>query len=501
MEHRASGVLMHISSLPGPFGIGTFGQSAYDFVDFLKQTKQTYWQILPLTTTSYGDSPYQSFSANAGNTHFIDFEVLAQDGLLTESDWVDVDFGDNPESIDYEKIYYNRRPILEKAVQNFLSKTLPKAFETFLSEQEGWLQDFAEFMAIKESYNNVSLQDWPDDLARKRDTNRLGQLRQELAETINYHKVTQYFFFSQWQDLKAYANDQGIKIIGDMPIYVAGDSVEVWTMPNLFKLDENLKLTHVAGCPPDDFSDVGQLWGNPIYDWSKHAETGFAWWIYRIQESLKLYDVLRIDHFKGFSDFWEIDGETQIPKEGHWVSGPGYALFEAVKKALGDLPIIAEDLGYIDDKARRLLADTGFPGMKVLEFAFYDTDASSVDIPFNAVPHGIAYIGTHDNDVVNGWYDTLTENQVAFLKDYANVRPGQPVYDFMLRQLFATVSQVAIPTMQDILNKPASSRMNTPNTLGGNWQWRMLADDITDQTQDFLKHLTELYGRVNPAHK
>lgn len=498
METRASGVLLHISSLPGKFGIGTFGREAYHFVDFLKETNQTYWQLLPLTSTSYGDSPYQSFSAVAGNVNFIDFDLLQKDGLLKEADYADASFGDDEEAVDYALLFEVRRPILEKAVANFLAaEENLKKLKVFEEQNETWLDDYTEFMAIKEHFGHKALQEWGDKKAIQRDEERLVYYRHLLADEINYYKVTQYFFFEQWLALKDYANKNHIKIIGDMPIYVATDSVEVWTMPELFKLDDDMKPMSVAGCPPDEFSDEGQLWGNPIYDWQNHRETGFAWWIYRIQESFKLYDILRIDHFKGFSDYWEIEGDSDSAKNGSWKPGPGISLFRAVQNALGELPIIAEDLGYVDDRARQLLRDTGFPGMKVLEFGFYDVTGKSIDIAHRCVPNSVAYIGTHDNEVVNGWYDNLSLEQKEFVDAYTHRKPIEPVNQAMLRLLFSTVSDTVILTMQDLLNKPASSRMNTPSTIGGNWQWRMRAKDLTQDKKDFLIALTKLYQRGN----
>ncbi|WP_277952178.1 4-alpha-glucanotransferase [Streptococcus thoraltensis] len=499
MTQRESGILMHISSLPGQFGIGSFGKEAYDFVDFLVETKQTYWQILPLTTTSYGDSPYQSFSAIAGNTHFIDFTFLAESGYLAAEDFQGISFGNNPEEVDYALIYESRRPILEKAVQGFLASLEGKTLlETFVSEN-AWVSDFSEFMAIKEYFGNKALQEWDDKSIVQRDTVALTSYREKLADDILYHKVTQYFFYSQWLDLKAYANDNGIQIIGDMPIYVSADSVEAWTMPELFKLDDERKPLTIAGVPADEFSDTGQLWGNPIYNWELHEKTGYAWWIYRIQESFKLYDKLRIDHFKGFSDFWEIPGGDDTALNGRWSEGPGYRLFEAVKNELGELPIIAENLGYIDAKAEKLLEDTAFPGMKIMEFGFYDVEGQSIDIPHNYTPDTVAYTGTHDNEVVNGWYDNLNSEQQDFLNAYIHRSQDEKISEAMLRSLYASVSHIAIATMQDLLDKDESSRMNTPNTLGGNWQWRMLADDLTQDKKDFLTKITELYARANTS--
>ena len=498
MLTRSSGVLMHITSLPNAFGIGSFGQSAYDFVDFLVETKQTYWQILPLTTTSYGDSPYQSFSAIAGNTHLIDFDLLTQMGLLKESDYVSVNFGDDPTSVDYERIFYARRPILETAVKNFLAnQSLQADFNHFEKNNRLWLDDFAEFMAIKEHFGNQALQKWDDKKAVARDPKTLEKYRTMLADQIQYFKVTQYFFFKQWSELKNYANQKGIKIIGDMPIYVAADSVEVWTKPELFQLDKERNPLFVAGVPADQFSATGQLWGNPLYDWEEHKKQGYAWWIHRIEESFKIYDVLRIDHFKGFSDYWQVDGKADIAKYGSWQPGPGYDLFKAVKEQLGDLPIVAEDLGNIDDKARKLLADCNYPGMKILQFGFEDVSGKSLDSPHYCIPHSIVYTGTHDNDVTNGWYNGLTEQQQQYTNDYTHRSEDESICQAMIRQLFATVSNTAIATMQDVLDLPASSRMNVPSTIGGNWQWRMQQSDLTQDKKDFLAKMATLYQRAN----
>ena len=498
MSTRSSGVLMHITSLPNAFGIGSFGQSAYDFVDFLVETKQTYWQILPLTTTSYGDSPYQSFSAIAGNTHLIDFDLLTQMGLLKEADYASVNFGDDPTNVDYERVFYTRRPILETAVKNFLANHAFQAdFQNFENNNRLWLDDFAEFMAIKEHFGNQALQKWDDKKVVARDPSALEKYRSMLAEQIHYFKVTQYFFFKQWTELKNYANQKGIQIIGDMPIYVAADSVEVWTKPELFQLDKERNPLFVAGVPADQFSATGQLWGNPLYDWEEHKKQGYAWWIHRIEESFKIYDVLRIDHFKGFSDYWQVDGKADIAKYGSWQPGPGYDLFKAVKEQLGDLPIIAEDLGNIDDKARKLLTDCNYPGMKILQFGFEDVSGESLDSPHYCIPHSIVYTGTHDNDVTNGWYNSLTEQQQQYINDYTHRHEDESICQAMIRQLFATVSNTAIATMQDVLDLPASSRMNVPSTIGGNWQWRMQQSDLTQDKKDFLEKMTTLYQRAN----
>ena len=493
MTKRSSGVLMHITSLPGQFGIGTFGKSAYDFVDFLEETKQTYWQILPLTTTSYGDSPYQSFSAVAGNLNLIDFSLLTEAGLLEESDYSNVNFGDNPEKIDYALLFEARRPILEKAVANTSknSKVLAE-IEKFEAENSSWLADYAEYMAIKESFGYKSFIHWDEDIKKGEEAAR-EKYRTELQDSIRYYTVTQYFFFKQWLALKEYANGKGIKIIGDMPIYVSADSVEMWTMPELFKVDENNEPLYVAGCPADDFSPTGQLWGNPIYDWEKHKEQGFSWWIYRVQESFKIYDVLRIDHFKGFSDFWQIDKDAENAVNGTWEAGPGIELFQKIKEQLGDLPIVAENLGFIDAKAEKLLDDSRYPGMKILQFAFPGED--NLDRPHHYTQNSVAYTGTHDNDVVNGWYEKLSESERELVSEYLNRRDDEKITEAMIRGIYSSVSDYAIVTMQDLLDKDATSRMNVPSTVGGNWEWRMLAEDLTEERKEFLRNITVRYSR------
>ena len=493
MTKRSSGVLMHITSLPGEFGIGTFGKSAYDFVDFLEETKQTYWQILPLTTTSYGDSPYQSFSAVAGNLNLIDFSLLKEDGLLEESDYSEVNFGENPEKVDYALLFEARRPILEKAVANTSKNNDVLAeIEKFEAENSSWLADYAEYMAIKESFGYKSFIHWDEDIKKGEQAAR-EKYRTELQDSIRYYTVTQYFFFKQWLALKEYANEKGIKIIGDMPIYVSADSVEMWTMPELFKVDENNEPLYVAGCPADDFSPTGQLWGNPIYDWEKHKEQGFSWWIYRVQESFKIYDVLRIDHFKGFSDFWQIDKDAENAVNGTWEAGPGIELFQKIKEQLGDLPIVAENLGFIDAKAEKLLDDSGYPGMKILQFAFPGED--NLDRPHHYTQNSVAYTGTHDNDVVNGWYEKLSESERELVSEYLNRRDDETITEAMIRGIYSSVSDYAIVTMQDLLDKDATSRMNVPSTVGGNWEWRMLAEDLTEERKEFLRNITVRYSR------
>lgn len=497
MKKRQSGVLMHISSLPGKYGIGSFGQSAYDFVDFLVRTKQRYWQILPLGTTSYGDSPYQSFSAFAGNTYFIDFDILIEEGLLNEADVKGADFGDDPRKVDYAKIFDARRPIMEKAVARFLKADDLSDYESFVEQNAAWLEVFAEYMAIKEHFDNLAWTEWPDEAIRRREAASLASYREKLADKLTYHRVTQYLFFKQWLRLKAYANEHHIEIVGDMPIYVAADSADVWAQPHFFKTDAVGKPTCVAGCPPDEFSETGQLWGNPIYDWEAMDKDGYAWWIERLRESFKIYDIVRIDHFRGFESYWEVPAGSDTSATGKWVKGPDYKLFAAVKEALGDLNIIAEDLGFMTDEVIELRERTGFPGMKILQFAF-NPDDESIDSPHLAPNNSVMYTGTHDNNTVLGWYkDEIDDATRQYMAQYTNRKEYETVPHAMLRTIFASVSFMAIATMQDLLELDSAARMNYPSTIGGNWTWRMTAEELNPIIEGELYSLTKTYRRMN----
>lgn len=497
MKKRQSGVLMHISSLPGKYGIGSFGQSAYDFVDFLVRTKQRYWQILPLGTTSYGDSPYQSFSAFAGNTYFIEFDILIEEGLLNEADVKGADFGDDPRKVDYAKIFDARRPIMEKAVARFLEADDLSDYESFVEQNAAWLEVFAEYMAIKEHFDNLAWTEWPDEAIRRRDAASLASYREKLADKLTYHRVTQYLFFKQWLRLKAYANEHHIEIVGDMPIYVAADSADVWAQPHFFKTDAVGKPTCVAGCPPDEFSETGQLWGNPIYDWEAMDKDGYAWWIERLRESFKIYDIVRIDHFRGFESYWEVPAGSETSASGKWVKGPDYKLFAAVKEALGDLNIIAEDLGFMTDEVIELRERTGFPGMKILQFAF-NPDDESIDSPHLAPNNSVMYTGTHDNNTVLGWYkDEIDDATRQYMAQYTNRKEYETVPHAMLRTIFASVSFMAIATMQDLLELDSAARMNYPSTIGGNWTWRMTAEELNPIVEGELYSLTKTYRRMN----
>ena len=497
MKKRQSGVLMHISSLPGKYGIGSFGQSAYDFVDFLVRTKQRYWQILPLGTTSYGDSPYQSFSAFAGNTYFIDVDILIEEGLLNEAEVKGADFGDDPRKVDYAKIFDARRPIMEKAVARFLKADDLSDYESFVEQNAAWLEVFAEYMAIKEHFDNLAWTEWPDEAIRRREAASLASYREKLADKLTYHRVTQYLFFKQWLRLKAYANEHHIEIVGDMPIYVAADSADVWAQPHFFKTDAVGKPTCVAGCPPDEFSETGQLWGNPIYDWEAMDKDGYAWWIERLRESFKIYDIVRIDHFRGFESYWEVPAGSETSASGKWVKGPDYKLFAAVKEALGDLNIIAEDLGFMTDEVIELRERTGFPGMKILQFAF-NPDDESIDSPHLAPNNSVMYTGTHDNNTVLGWYkDEIDDATRQYMAQYTNRKEYETVPHAMLRTIFASVSFMAIATMQDLLELDSAARMNYPSTIGGNWTWRMTAEELNPIVEGELYSLTKTYRRMN----
>lgn len=499
---RSSGVLMHISSLPGSQGIGTFGKEAYNFVNFLVETKQSYWQILPLTTTSYGDSPYQSFSAFAGNTHFIDFYLLKEEGLLKATDFEKIDFSNHPESVDYSRIFKLRRPILEAAVKNFIKADKSSEYNLFVKENEEWLIPFSEYMAIKESFNLAPWYQW-DEAVIQRDSKIMEEYRDKLKDEITYHKVTQYFFMKQYKALKEYANQAGISIIGDIPIYVARDSVEMWTTPEFFKMKNAVEPLFVAGTPPDGFSDEGQYWGNPIYDWEYMKRNKYKWWIWRLEESFKLYDVVRIDHFRGFESYWQVPYGSASSADGEWVKGPGYDLFEHINQALGEVNIIAEDLGFLTDEVIEMRNKTGYPGMKILQFGF-NGEEDSIELPHNHIQNTVVYVGTHDNMTAKGWYEDAASQIVRDQMDeYLIRRPGEKPSAALNRGIASSVSDLAIYTMQDLLDLDNRARMNEPSTIGTNWQWRMTDDAITTDIIEHLRNITETYFRAptNPDAK
>ena len=490
---RRSGVLMPVSSIPSRYGIGTFSRQAYDFINLLEQAGQTYWQMLPLGPTGYGDSPYQSFSTFAGNPYYIDLEALIEKGWLTEEECDQYDFGDNEEYIDYEKIYLSRFKALRTAYGNSRIGE-QEDFQRFCRENAYWLDDYALYMAVKNSFGGKSWSEWDDDI-RLRRPEAMKRCREKFADEIGFYQFQQYLFAVQWFALKAYANQKKIQIIGDIPIYVAFDSADTWANPELFQLDEDLIPVAVAGCPPDAFSATGQLWGNPLYRWDYHKETEYAWWMKRIAYCYDLYDVVRIDHFRGFDEYYSIPYGDPTAEFGHWEKGPGYDIFKTMKAKLGNKAVIAEDLGFLTDTVIKLVKKTGYPGMKILQFAF-DSREESDYLPHNYTANSIVYTGTHDNDTTVGWYDTLNRKDKTFAKKYLNIRSNKDVHWAFIRAALASVSDTCIIPMQDYLGLGTEARINIPSTLGTNWKWRMLPGQFTEELAEQMKDMARLYGRV-----
>ncbi len=491
---RSSGILLHISSLPSPYGIGTLGREAYNFVDFLKNSGQSFWQVLPVGTTSYGDSPYQSFSTFAGNPYFVDLDMLCEDGLLSPDDYKDLDFGDNPTSVDYGKLFEVRNKVLYKAYLKGFERDKEKVL-AFCEQQLYWIEDYALYMALKEHFSYKSYREWDADI-RKRDTKAIASYKSRLSGKINFHKYVQYLFFTQWGKLKAYANKNNVRIIGDIPINVADDSADTWSNKELFLLDEDCTPVKVAGVPPDAFSDDGQLWGNPVYAWDTHKKQGYKWWLQRLNAALELFDVVRIDHFRGFESYYAIDYGATNARVGEWCKAPGQELFALLKKQTKGFKIIAEDLGYITPEVRKLLRDTGFPGMKIMMFGF-NAKGESDFIPYKHVGNCVSYIGTHDNETFLSWLENCPPSDRALAKRYMRLNKREGYHWGAIRTLLETGSTLAIIQMQDILGLGNEARMNLPATLGGNWQWRLSPDDCTDEIARKLHTLTKTYGRLD----
>ena len=491
---RSSGIIMHITSLPGKYGIGTLGEAAYDFVDFLVEAGQKYWQILPLMQTGYGDSPYQSCCAFSGNPFLIDLDILCDEGLLEKEDYEDVCFGEDDTEVDYGAIFNEKLPILRLAYENSIGE-YDEEIEEFKKLQKNWIDDYGLYMAIKVKLGNISMLKWPDKL-RKRDKETLDKYRSELKDDINFWIFLQYVFFKQWGSLKEYANEKGIKIIGDIPIYVAEDSVDLWANPENFLLDENLYPSAVAGCPPDAFSEDGQLWGNPIYNWKKQKEDGYKWWIKRFESALKLYDVIRIDHFRGFEAFWQIPAGSDTAVNGNWVLGPNVEFFNTVEKSLGKLNIIAEDLGFMTDELEEFREKTGYPGMKLLQFAF-DCEEESPYLPHNHINNCIVYTGTHDNDTAMGWLlESGNSNEVKYCKDYLKLNEEEGYNWGFIRGAWSSCAKISIALMQDFLGYGSESRMNYPSKLGC-WKWRVEEGVLNEELAEKIYNITKLYSRLN----
>lgn len=484
---------MPVSSLPSEYGIGAFSKEAYEFVDFLEQAGQKLWQILPLGPTGYGDSPYQSFSTFAGNPYFIDLESLVKEGWITRSECDRMDFGEDECYIDYEKMYHSRFKLLKKAFDR--SGIEENAdYQAFVKENEFWLEDYALYMAIKDSLGGASFLTWDEDIKLRR-KEAMEEYRGRLSEEIAFYKFQQFLFAKQWFALKDYANKKGIQIVGDIPIYVALDGADTWANPELFQLDEDCTPLAVAGCPPDAFSETGQLWGNPLYRWEYHKETGYEWWMKRIAYCYKLYDILRIDHFRGFDTYYAIPYGAKTAQTGEWRSGPGMKLFRAVKQALGDVPIVAEDLGELFPSVYELLAESGFPGMKVLQFAFGPGDSEY--LPHNHPVHCVVYTGTHDNTTAAAWYRTAAPAQRKKAAAYLGLNREEGFAAGLVRGALASPGELCIIPLADYLALGAEARINTPSTLGGsNWVWRALPGQLCAANAKKIAALAVLYGRA-----
>nr|WP_296093845.1 4-alpha-glucanotransferase [uncultured Dorea sp.] len=499
MSNRAAGILMPISSLPSEYGIGCFSKSAYEFVDWLKKAGQSYWQILPLGPTSYGDSPYQSFSTFAGNPYFIDLDTLIEEGVLTKKECDAVDWGRVKGSIDYKKIYEGRYPLLRKAYER--SKVQENTgYQKFVEENSWWLSDYALFMAVKDRFGGVEWKQWADDI-KLRWGPAMDYYREELYFDIEFQQYMQFKFYEQWMKLKAYANKKGIQIIGDIPIYVAMDSADTWAHPELFQLDEENVPVAVAGCPPDGFSATGQLWGNPLYRWGYHRETGYQWWLSRLSYVFRLYDVVRIDHFRGFDEYFSIPYGAETAVDGHWEKGPGIELFWRVREALGEKPVIAEDLGYVTDTVRDLVRDSGFPGMKVLEFAFDSRDSGCANdyLPHNYPENSVAYTGTHDNETLVGWWGSISKEEQKLTREYLcdTYTPEKELYKSLISLVMRSAAKLCVIPMQDYLGLDNRYRMNTPSTVGTNWKWRIRKNQLSVKLQKEIHGIALRYGRMN----
>ena len=494
---RSSGILLHPTSLPGPYGIGDLGPQAYRWVDFLSKSGCSLWQILPLGPTGYGDSPYQCFSAFAGNPYLVSPELMLLDGLLSPEDLSSLpEF--TPGRVDFGVVIPWKLHILDKAFDRFQCSGLSElkdAFDSFCDEQASWLDDFALFMALKEANGGGSWIKWPASL-RERSHKALARARQSLSPAIRCQKFYQFLFFWQWQALRKYTSSKNIQIIGDIPIFVAHDSAEVWSHPELFYLNRKGNPTVVAGVPPDYFSKTGQLWGNPLYKWETHAQDGYAWWIQRIKHVLDQVDVIRIDHFRGFAGYWEVPAREKTAVKGRWVPGPGETFFEVIAEAFGDLPIIAEDLGEITPDVVAMRDRFNLPGMKIVQFAFHG-DPDEPFLPHNHISNCVVYTGTHDNDTARGWYERVPESERDYYRRYL-ARDGHDVAWDMIRAAWMSVAVFALAPMQDLLSLNNTARMNYPGNPSGNWSWRMEDDDLDELTSARLKEFNSIYGRKNP---
>ena len=494
---RKSGILLPVTSLPSEYGIGSFSKSAYDFIDWLKEAGQSFWQILPLGPTGYGDSPYQSFSTFAGNTYMISLEELIKEGLLTKKECDEAHLSNEKSYIDYKLLYETRYPLLKKAFER-RSHSESAAYKAFLNENNYWLKDYSLFMALKNEFGQMPWSEW-DEGVRLRNEAALKKYREKLKKEIEFQCFIQFKFYSQWCALKEYANKNGISVIGDIPIYVSYDSADVWANPSLFQLDEKLRPAFVAGCPPDGFSKTGQLWGNPLYLWENHRKNGYEWWKKRLGHALSLYDSLRIDHFRGFDKYYSIKYKSPDATNGEWKDGPGAELFKAAKKELGEKLIIAEDLGFITDSVKKLLSDCGFPGMKVLEFAFDSRDGTSSGeyLPHNYIKNCVAYTGTHDNQTLASWLKTISEEEKKAVREYLcdEYTPDNELYKPLIASIMKSAAFLCIVPIQDWLGLSDDARINIPSTTGKNWRWRLTKEQPGSEVAEKIYNMTTLYGR------
>ena len=488
---RKSGILLSISSLPSAYGIGTLGKSAYDFVDFLRKSGQKYWQILPLSPVSFGNSPYQSFSAFAFNPYYIDLGFLVEDGLLTREECLACNFGDDETRVDYAALCKNRPVLLKKAASRF--DTSENGYAQFCRENSFWLSDYAVFSAYKEKCGFLALEKFPDKI-KHRDKEALDKFCVENEDEIKYCKITQYLFYKQWIKLKRYANDNGVHIIGDIPIYVSGDSSDVWTHPELFCVDASLAPVLSAGCPPDAYSKKGQLWGNPVYNWSEHEKTEYCWWMSRLRQANSLFDVTRIDHFRGFYSYYAI-AKGKTAENGKWLEADGEGFMEKLKAELPGMKIIAEDLGFITPEIKKRMEKSGFPGMKIMQFGF-DSGTDNEHLPHNFEKNSVVYTGTHDNRTAVGWLVSSKKEAVEFAMDYFDVNFTKRLPEALIRGALSSVSDTAIIPMQDYLRQGDTSRMNVPSTVGDNWVYRITEDDMNDHLAERLYRQAKLYSRL-----
>ena len=492
--NRCSGVLMAMSSLPSPHGIGTMGKSAYRFVDFLKSAGQSYWQLLPLGPTSYGDSPYSSFSTFAGNPYFIDLDLLVKEHFLKPSQLKGLDWGSDPARVDYGKLFAERMKLLRLAYRQGAARCAEE-LAAFRSENASWLDNYALYMAVKTHFGMTAWTEWPEEDIRLHRADAVARYSALLRDDVDFQCFVQYLFFRQWTALRDYAHGKGVQFIGDVPIYVALDSADVWSEPQFFQLDKKNVPKEVAGVPPDAFTADGQLWGNPLYDWDAMHRDGYGWWIRRIDGAKKLYDVIRIDHFRGFDSYWAVPYGETTAQNGRWRPGPGIDLVRVLTSWFSDLSFIAEDLGYITPSVRKLVADSGLPGMKIMQFSF-DAHGDSDYLPHNCEANSVCYIGTHDNDTVMGWLKSTSRSDRAFAARYMHITEDEGWCWGMIRAGMASASKLFVVQMQDLLELPGDCRMNTPGSLGSNWQWRMLPDAADKALAKKLKRYTETFRRI-----